>query len=129
MIPLNRLCSFCFFSSLPSSVANSPILPRHGSPRIHSTRFPLNGMVFRGCVTLGSPCSPGFGPLSLIILTCLRTGCIAFPVVTFRRTSLCLPSQTLLIVLPVSCIAIYRSGKVQLLHPPLLYLRMVWVGW
>ena len=41
---------FSFFSILPSSVANSPILSRHGSPRILSTRLPSNDIVFRGCV-------------------------------------------------------------------------------
>ena len=113
-----RFCSFFFFSSLPSSFADSPILSRHGSPWILLTHFSSNSIVFCRCVTMGSPCSPGFGPLSLIILTCLRTGWIAFPVVTFQQTSPCLPSQTLLVLLPVSCIDIYRSGKVWLLHDP-----------
>ena len=69
--------SFCSFSSLPSSIANSPILSPHGSPQILSTRFPSNGIVFRWCVLMGSLCSPGFGSLSLIILTFPRVDSVS----------------------------------------------------
>ena len=63
-----------FFSSLPPSVTKSPAPFRHGSPRILLTRYPSNNTVFHGCVTMASPYSPGFSPLSLIILTWLRIG-------------------------------------------------------
>ena len=63
-----------FFSSLPPSVTKSPTPFRHGSPRILLTRYPSNNTVFHGCVTMASPYSPGFSPLSLIILTWLRIG-------------------------------------------------------
>ena len=62
------------FSNLPPSVAKSPTPFQHGSPRILLTRYPSNNTVFHGCVTMASPYSPGFSPLSLIILTWLRIG-------------------------------------------------------
>ena len=74
---------FFSFSSLLSSVSNSPTLSRHGNPPVCSTRSLSNKILFHGCVTMGSHCSPGFSPLSLIILTWLRTGLKAFLVVTF----------------------------------------------
>ena len=85
-----------FFSSLLSSVSNSPTLSRHGNPPVRLTRSLSNKILFHGCVTMGSHCSPGFSPLSLVILTWRRTGLKAFLVVTFQQTSLCLLSRTLL---------------------------------
>ena len=67
-----------FFSSLLSSISNSPTLSRHGNPPVHSTHSLSNKILFHGCVTMGSHCSPCFSPLSLLILTCLRTGFRAF---------------------------------------------------
>ena len=78
---------FFFFSSLLSSVSNSPTLSRHGSLPVRSARSLSNEIVFRGCVKMGSPCSPGFSPLSLVILTWLRTGLKAFLVVTFQPSA------------------------------------------
>lgn len=90
------LISALFFSSLLSSVSNSPTLSRHGNPPVRSTRSLSNKILFHGCVTMGNHCSPGFSPLSLVILTWLRTGLKAFLVVTFQQTSLCLLSRILL---------------------------------
>ena len=90
------LISALFFSSLPSSVSNSPTLSRHGNPPVRSTRSLSNQILFHGCVTMGNHCSPGFSPLSLIILTWLRTGLKASLVVTIQQTSLCLLSRILL---------------------------------
>ena len=87
---------FFSFSCLLSSVSNSPTLSRHGSPPVRSTRSLSNKILFHGCVTMGSHCSPGFSPLNLVILTWLRTGLKAFLVVTFQQTSLCLLSRILL---------------------------------
>ena len=88
--------SFFSFSSLLSSVSNSPTLSRHGNPPVRSTRSLSNKILFHGCITMGSHCSPGFSPLSLVILTWLRTGLKAFLVVTCQQTSLCLLSRILL---------------------------------
>ena len=66
-------------------------------PLVRSTRSLSSKIVFHGCVTMGSHCSPGFSPLSLVIPTWLRTGLIAFLVVTFQQTSLCLLSRILLL--------------------------------
>ena len=90
------LISALFFSSLLSSVSNSPTLSRHGNPPVRSTRSLSNKILFHGCITMGNHCSPGFSPLSLVILTWLRTGLKAFLVVTFQQTSLCLLSRILL---------------------------------
>ena len=87
---------FFFFSSLLSSVSNSPTLSQHGNPPVCSTRSLSNKILFHGCVTMGSHCSPGFSPLSPGILTWLRTGLKAFLVLTFQQTSLCLLSRILL---------------------------------
>ena len=93
---ISALSFFFFFSSLLSSVSNSPTLSRHGNPPVRSTRSLSNKILFHGCVTMGSHCSPGFSPVSLVILTWLRTGLKAFLVVTFQQTSLCLLSRILL---------------------------------
>ena len=87
-----------FFFPFPASfqALNSPTLSRHGSPLVRSSRSLSNKILFDGCVTIGSHCSPGFSPLSLVILTWLRTGLKAFLVVTFQQTSLCLLSRILL---------------------------------
>ena len=90
------LISALFFSSLLSSVSNSPTLSRHGNPPVRSTRSLSNKILFHGCITMGNHCNPGFSPLSLVILTWLRTGLKAFLVVTFQQTSLCLLSRILL---------------------------------
>ena len=73
-VPVPVLFSPFFFSSLLPSVTKSPTPFRHGSPRILLTRYPSNNIVFLGCVTMASPYSPGFSPLSLMILTWLRIG-------------------------------------------------------
>ena len=97
---------FLFLPSLLSSVSNSPTLSRYGSLPVRLALSLSNEIAFRGCVTMGSPCNPGFSPLSLVVLTWLRTGLKAFLVVTFQQTSLCLLSRILLRLYPVNCIAI-----------------------
>ena len=66
------------------------------NPPVRSTRSLSNKILFHGCVTMESHCSPGFSPPSLVILTWLRTELKAFLVMTFQQTSLCLLSRTLL---------------------------------
>ena len=41
-----------FFSSLLSSVSNSPTLSRHGNPAVRSIRSLSNRILFHGCVTI-----------------------------------------------------------------------------